>query len=41
MRTYAQSQTNYLGDVKKDAQEVFINLQKKGVIRPQGIPSSE
>lgn len=34
---YAQSQTNHIWvDVKKDAQEVFINLQKKGVIiRPQ------
>ena len=35
--TYAQSQTNHIWvDVEKNAQEVFINLQKKGVIiRPQ------
>ncbi|HHT51005.1 MAG TPA: histidinol-phosphate transaminase [Eubacteriaceae bacterium] len=34
---YALSQTNHIWvDVEKDAQEVFVNLQKKGVIiRPQ------
>lgn len=35
--TYALSETNHIWvDVEKDAQEVFVNLQKKGVIiRPQ------